>query len=321
MAALSSFVEASLNSYRQSTLAFLESNTLHELTEQPVHPLEKIYHAFLTGKTAPSFPFMLPFSEKLEAAIVLLAHDNEHLDAKAFLTACIHPFGVKHQGRLSETIDSALLMRISTGSPAECISEQVMSQLFQAYDLRMCIDEESKGVSYTHSGRNVPLFVTRCQGIELIGAPSSFPLLTDETFGVTQDSTTDGVAPLYFKNTVSYMHWNKDFSDERFRFDCTFVSEEGQLPLAFIFLVKADMVEVDDYGVVSKASLDKYHGPMTHLFLTSGDSVLRIDAKGGCEMQVIPLAGGSVFYGADFLLAYVVGDRGEYVRIEGRGIQ
>ena len=316
-----------------TALSILENDTLKTLRNcvlnnehiesppQPVNGLERIYEAFLQGKTEITFPSSLPFLEKLEATLLMLAIDKSNEQAREFLSSCISSNGITYLHGFEEAVDPGIVVRITTNNPKDSLQEQVMAHLFEKFELQECVQDSSKHASFAQHGRNVPLFTTQCQGISLMGAPSAFPLLTKETFGVFSDKKVVGCAPFLKDSTVGWVHWDSSFAENEFSFTARFVAEEVMYPLAFTLLVKADLVEIDDYGIVSKASLDKYHGSISHLFVTQQENVLRIDAKGGCEMQVIPLAGGDAFWGADYMIAYVAEGPGDTIQIQGKGIK
>lgn len=77
--------------------------------------------------------------------------------------------------------------------------------------------------------------------------------------------------------------------------------------LAFVFFVKARSCAVEKSKMVNLRSFDRYQGEIRDIVLHGEQTALMIEAgrKQG-EMQVIPLGGGNNFWGADFLVAYLL---------------
>jgi hypothetical protein len=69
--------------------------------------------------------------------------------------------------------------------------------------------------------------------------------------------------------------------------------------------VKAEECLVDPGFSIRPLSLDRYSGSAAVVsFHTEGDCVVFENLGGGAVMEIIPLAGGDNFWGADYLLAY-----------------
>lgn len=77
--------------------------------------------------------------------------------------------------------------------------------------------------------------------------------------------------------------------------------------MAFSYFVKAEACQVNKNQCLYPKTLSKYQGnPSSALFKTNQTS-LEIKALQGCgEMHVVPLAGGKNFWGADFLISFVL---------------
>lgn len=74
--------------------------------------------------------------------------------------------------------------------------------------------------------------------------------------------------------------------------------------LAFSFLAKGMRCTVDQEQVLEPRSLDRYRGKVRSVRLEGAEGTLAIHALPACgELEVIPLAGGANFWGADFLIA------------------
>jgi len=77
--------------------------------------------------------------------------------------------------------------------------------------------------------------------------------------------------------------------------------------VAFTFFVKADNCLVGGVQSVKPRSFSRYQGRVASIQMQGKLSSLSLEAhhKHG-EMQVIPLGGGDNFWGADFLVAYIL---------------
>jgi hypothetical protein len=77
--------------------------------------------------------------------------------------------------------------------------------------------------------------------------------------------------------------------------------------LAFAFFVKADEAIVG--GTKIKAlSLSQFEGRAQRVYFKG----LEIESEEEMDLKVVPLAGGDFFWGADFLLAFSLRNKGEW---------
>lgn len=75
-------------------------------------------------------------------------------------------------------------------------------------------------------------------------------------------------------------------------------------PLSFVFFVSAEKAHVKGDHSLIPGALERYQGRSGEIIFERGDKQLVIKPQFEGEMQVIPLAGKSHFWSADFLLAF-----------------
>ncbi|MBS4168521.1 hypothetical protein [Parachlamydia sp. AcF125] len=87
----------------------------------------------------------------------------------------------------------------------------------------------------------------------------------------------------------------------------SFMSLNEVQELAFVFFVSADCCQVEEGSIFYPKTFAHYRGNSASILLKKGDSHLLIKATAEQgHVEVIPLAGGDNFWGADFLIAYRV---------------
>jgi hypothetical protein len=78
----------------------------------------------------------------------------------------------------------------------------------------------------------------------------------------------------------------------------------GKENLYLSFFVKTTSILIDNQYKVLQASIDHFCGRCKKLSLYTQQYQLNFESKEPCEVEVLPLAGGDFFWGADFLIAY-----------------
>lgn len=99
----------------------------------------------------------------------------------------------------------------------------------------------------------------------------------------------------------------QEFKNPHLYLKTTFLGLDGWDSVAFCFYVKADACKVSGRKILP-CTLERYEGDAaTLLFESKGVNVeFRPLAFKDTKMQVIPLSGGNHFWGADFLVAYLL---------------
>lgn len=104
-----------------------------------------------------------------------------------------------------------------------------------------------------------------------------------------------------------WMDVNQKFEDRKLSLEIKFRGLHELSSMAFAFFVKAKSCLVDSRQMIRPRSFERYQGDV-HSIQLLGDrgslSISPLKNRGG--MQVIPLGGGDNFWGADFLVAYLV---------------
>ncbi|MBA3815210.1 MAG: hypothetical protein H0X29_01560, partial [Parachlamydiaceae bacterium] len=99
----------------------------------------------------------------------------------------------------------------------------------------------------------------------------------------------------------------QSFQNEQLTIETIFRGLYDISTLAFAFFVKAQSCVIESLKVVNPRSFERYQGEVKNIILRGEKATLIIEAgqKKG-ELQVIPLGGGNNFWGADFLVAYIM---------------
>jgi|JI102314A1RNA_FD_contig_111_570784_length_1818_multi_3_in_0_out_0_2 hypothetical protein len=83
-------------------------------------------------------------------------------------------------------------------------------------------------------------------------------------------------------------------------------SHKGEKELHFVFFVSADHAEVEEGKTFFPKALNRFEGASQKIFFKKGESFLEILPHFEGEMKVIPLAGGTHFWSANFLVAFSI---------------
>lgn len=102
-----------------------------------------------------------------------------------------------------------------------------------------------------------------------------------------------------------WMEVSQEFKKPHFYLKTTFLGLNGWESVAFSFFVKALRCRMQSKQYIHPATLERYEGEVQTLTLEGKETILQLrplSFKG--TMQVLPLAGGHNFWGADFLISY-----------------
>lgn len=99
----------------------------------------------------------------------------------------------------------------------------------------------------------------------------------------------------------------QEFKKPHFYLKTTFLGLDGWEGVAFSFFIKAARCKIQSQ-ILHPLTLDRYEGKAHTLLLEGQEHLLELRplAFKGTTMQVIPLAGGNNFWGANFLVAYLM---------------
>ncbi|MCF7852317.1 MAG: hypothetical protein K9M07_03635 [Simkaniaceae bacterium] len=182
-------------------------------------------------------------------------------------------------------------------------------------------------------GRRTPLAYIEFKDFEFRALGFQYGALGDmRTFGTfrMEDKEAEGGQIIEREGFTKYSNWTRLIEPSstmekpipgRVFVDFTAIKSEDELEIKsrivdydmcdkmhFTLYVKGDQVTINKGHILNKRSLKNYLGPSGHILISNGNS--RIELISNClhEMQVIPLEGEHFFWGADFLIAYEIGD-------------
>ncbi len=125
---------------------------------------------------------------------------------------------------------------------------------------------------------------------------------------INSHPATYGMLPPPYDYAEIVQNYRKDELTIEFtpyRFD-----EEGEL--AFSFFVQARQCLMEDGTAVRPKSLDRYQGRSQSLLIQGNRGSIQLVTEEFCdEMQIIPLGGGDVFWGADYLISFMTPKRAQ----------
>lgn len=112
------------------------------------------------------------------------------------------------------------------------------------------------------------------------------------------------------KNCGSSTLWadvKQEYREHALTIDLLLMGYEVPKNLAFVFYVKASQCLVHSSKVIHPRSLDRYEGVVRAVELVGEKGSLQlVPAQQKGTMEVIPLSGGSSFWGADFLIGFTL---------------
>lgn len=171
-------------------------------------------------------------------------------------------------------------------------------------------------------GENTSFYSYIKEGIGVVAmGPSFFPLCEGETFGVFGNDAKNGCASLRKKFSngqidIGWLYWTVKEKEKGIRFSLKTIASEEMYPFALCLLLKGDEVHVEGGKKLLRRSLDKYQDEAKGVVCKGGGKNFTIASEHKGEMQLIPLAGNCYFFGADFLLAYIIEGGREKITLE-----
>ncbi len=108
-----------------------------------------------------------------------------------------------------------------------------------------------------------------------------------------------------FGSGATWLHFGVEKDLNEIKLKAAFENGKGEDPFAFVFFVKAQEIKVSEKRYL-KGSLTTYQGTNAPLELFSGEEKVLLVPQFKGPIQIIPLAGGEFFWGADFLIAYEI---------------
>jgi len=213
-----------------------------------------------------------------------------------------------YAGRPENVLLTQLLVRMVQALPEATASELVgikresvaMGTLFESSSVNRsgCLSYMKEGIGVISMG------------------PSFFPLCDLNTFGIIGQATAKSCASFQKqfpngKTEIGWMHWTKKEQGEFLSLVFRTIAPEELYPMALCVFIKAEEVAIQGGITLKPKTLDKYQDVVRAIHCKGDGKIFTINPSHRGEMQVIPLAGGAHFFGADFLLAFVIGGERE----------
>lgn len=107
------------------------------------------------------------------------------------------------------------------------------------------------------------------------------------------------------KESADWLEIKQVFENGSLKIQTYFLNPSSIETTSFVFFVKGALCKINHKDEIRPCSLKGFSGPIQPIQITGEKSQLSFLGDTNCpEMQVIPLAGGNNFWGADFLIAY-----------------
>lgn len=283
--------------------------------EQEGKALHHLCLSYLLFRSAATLRENTPFAEIAEVAMNSIQKYMEHDEDK------IHP--------LWPLIEKWLEQYQIVSNASLSLSEQVYDPSTALVGYRSA----SQHVVCTLHGGRTGLGVVRFGDIEIVNyGPQYLPLEECQGFGIEGNALSDhgmrrsilecrrhyfsmkGCARLVDQPSSTpfatgnfrgiWLEVAQEFKKPHLYLKTSFLGLDGWESVAFSFFVKAAKSKIQSQCLLP-CTLDRYVGEAQTVIFENQQSVLELNpliCKG--SMQVIPLAGGNNFWGADFLVAY-----------------
>ena len=110
-----------------------------------------------------------------------------------------------------------------------------------------------------------------------------------------------------FGSGATWINFSAEKTSSDIFLQASFENGKGEDPFAFVFFVKADEIKISDKRFV-KGALSSFQGMGSSVDMISGCDITVLSLQFKAPVQIIPLAGGDFFWGADFLIAFEIHD-------------
>ncbi len=166
------------------------------------------------------------------------------------------------------------------------------------------LDAKALQCALSFTGNGSSLGVIRSAELEVRAfGPQAFPLDASDRFGIRP---VDGGDLGWSSSIAAPEVWFKTTShpqENRITFELDFLGLKSDVPLAFVFYVKADRAQIGS-ETVKPRSLRRYSGANLPVCFSRLQSVMKIESFFDGIMEVIPLAGADCFWNCEYLLAF-----------------
>ncbi len=110
-----------------------------------------------------------------------------------------------------------------------------------------------------------------------------------------------------FGSGATWINFSAEKKRDEIWLQASFENGKGEDPFAFVFFVKAEEIKISDKRYV-KGALTSFQGTQQSVDIISNGDIATLALQFKTPMQIIPLAGGDFFWGADFLIAFEIHD-------------
>ncbi len=185
-------------------------------------------------------------------------------------------------------------------------SDRKGGELFEGKEIASRLGLVKNGNVATYAlafkGKGTSLGVIRAGSVEISAfGPQVHPLNDPHLFGIYTSDDPSWMAV----NAEKEVWFQLIPSFETDTIDVRFIGISPQVPISFVFYVKADFVRLDQ-DVYFPKSLRRYGGDAKRLILEKGNHCLSIENRYPGSLELIPLAGEKCFWGADFLIGFQI---------------
>ena len=199
-------------------------------------------------------------------------------------------------------------------SPPRCLAEEVTVGILKFASSEMSLMAHL-------SGSNSGLFSVHKKEVALLNCgPQVGPCDALHAFGISRICGRGrSFQDILWEKTAHHCHlkgWTRvagaplwmhlDTTAQAGQITCEIAFQEGKCVdgLSLLFFLKGSQLIVGGKRQFEPGSLEQHDGEATTLELRSGEEKMVLDPETTGSMRVIPLAGGSHFWGADFLIAF-----------------
>jgi hypothetical protein len=198
----------------------------------------------------------------------------------------------------------------------------------------ICIKESQWNVACTLVGGNTGLGTITLGDLSLVNfGPQTLPLGTCSTFGINKSIQEQQRTPsrvildskkrtFMMQDTIrltsndtsifpnQWMEITMQFCPNNLNIKITKLELETEEEVAFTFYLQTPHCQLENGTELQRRSFDQYHGASSAVWCRSNNNQLVITSDEFFEeMQLIPLGGGSNYWGTDFLLAFPLGKK------------
>ncbi len=278
------------------------------------------FSGLLTRDTERSPNDLLIWNYLLSQSLALLTQDQEltHLASQQF-AHFIHAGG-SFEG-LPLLITHWFRCRYSL------LQEATTPSARQVYDPTVPLigaDSERATVRCTLAGNQTGMGIIQAGELAVVNyGPHQQPLNNPEEFGIQApidafvhhnkakchktESSFSFSRPVQLANSKGeWVDLKQDWNQYCLTVELDLLTSPLKKDLVFVYYIQAPTCFLESGAEVKPSSLDRYRGKTSKIFFRRDGKQISLSSKQKGEMEIIPLAGGDNFWGANFLVCYEV---------------